>query len=75
MAGVAVTAYTELDRDPVASVVTGADGRFVLPTMPGGHYVVTFTPAPRSPYEGVWASAPVHGTSHTHHWWVVLLKR
>lgn len=75
VAGVTVTAYTQLDRDPVASVVTGADGRFVLPTMPGGHYVVTFTPAPGSPYGGVWASAPVHGTSHTHHWWVVLWKR
>jgi hypothetical protein len=75
VAGVTVTAYAELDGDPVASVVTGADGRFALPTMPGGHYVVTFTPPPGSLYGGVWASAPIHGTSHTHLWWVVLWKR
>lgn len=75
IAGVTVAAYTQLDIAPVASVVTSADGRFVLPTMPGGHYVVTFTPPPGSPYGGVWASAPVHATSSNHHWWVVLWKR
>lgn len=75
IAGVTVSVYAELEGSPVASVVTGADGRFVLPTLPGGHYAVTFTPPINSPYGGVWATAPIHAASHTHPWWVVLWKR
>lgn len=75
IAGVRVSAYAALEQGPVASVVTGADGRFVLPLLPGGHYAVTFTPPINSPYGGVWATAPAHAQSHTHPWWVVLWKK
>ena len=70
-----VSAYAELEKAPVATVITGADGRFVLPTLPAGHYAVTVTPPVNSPYGGVWATAPAHAESHTHPWWVVLWKK
>jgi hypothetical protein len=75
VAGVVVSAYLELESDPVARVTTGADGHFSLPALPGGSYVVTVAPPLESGYGGVWATAPIHEASHLHPWWVVLWKR
>jgi hypothetical protein len=81
VAGAVVTAYPVLSGsgasveigDAAASVTTGADGRFTLPTLPGGPYVVTIVPPAGSPYTGVQVSAPVASpTSHEHPWWIVL---
>jgi hypothetical protein len=59
----------------VAEVVTGADGKFQLPTLPGGDYIVTINPAAGSIYGGVWVTATAHSTSHEFPWWVVLWKK
>jgi hypothetical protein len=80
---VVVTAYplisangAEVEVDEAAATVTtGADGKFSLPTLPGGHYVVTFTPPADSPYGGVWSTAMAHTTSHDYPWWVVLWRK
>lgn len=81
ISGAVVTAYPVISLpgapievgDAAASVTTGADGKFTLPTLPGGPYVVAIVPPANSPYTGVGVSAPVAGpTSHEHHWWVVL---
>ena len=58
-----------------AAVVTGSDGIFVLPTVPGGPYAVTVTPPSGSIYMGTWITATIHGQSHTFPWWVVLIRR
>ncbi|MDH5234508.1 MAG: carboxypeptidase-like regulatory domain-containing protein [Gemmatimonadota bacterium] len=58
-----------------ASSTTGADGRFVLPTVPGGAYVVTITPPAASIYGGVWVTVTIHENSHLFPWWVVLWKK
>jgi hypothetical protein len=82
VAGVTVTAYPRLSTDPipdvgaaVATVVTGADGKFQLPTLPGGEYVVTFTPPTSSIYSGVWVTTTAHSGSSEWPWWVVLPKK
>jgi hypothetical protein len=84
VAGVVVTAYPRLaggtPAEPAVgpaagSVTTGADGKFQLPTLPAGEYVVTFTPPANSIYGGVWVTGPVHSMSHEHPWWVVLWKK
>ncbi len=83
IAGVMVRAYADpsgigsADQlgDPVATVVTGADGRFTLPTLPGGPYVVTFTPPPGSIHGGVWVSGIIHSGSSAFPWWIVLWLR
>ena len=61
--------------EEIAAVTTGADGKFVFPTLPGGSYVVTVTPPATSIYGGVWVTATVHSTSHEFPWWVVLWKK
>lgn len=65
--------------EEVASVTTGADGKFVFPTLPGGTYVVTVTPpsggAYANQYGGVWVTATAHPTSHEWPWWVVLWRK
>ncbi len=58
-----------------ASVTTGADGKFQLPTLAGGTYVVTFTPPSNSIYGGVWVTAATSATSNDWQWWVVLWKK
>ena len=66
VAGVVVTVYPRIssssatpDVGPAAAtVVTGADGKFQLPTIAGGEYVVTFNPPAGSPYGGVWVTLP-----------------
>lgn len=55
-----------------AAVVTDANGRFELPQLAGGEYVVTITPPAASIYGGVWSTATAHPTSNEHPWWVVL---
>lgn len=73
-----VTGGSEADPDlgPVAaSVTTGADGKFQLPTLSGGTYVVTFTPPANSIYGGVWVTSTTSATSNDWPWWVVLWKK
>jgi hypothetical protein len=59
----------------VASTITGADGKFTLPTIAGGPYAVTFTPPNGSIYGGVWVTGTIHSASHEFPWWVVLWKK
>ena len=83
VAGVRVTAYPYLglnngapDLGPeAASVVTGSDGVFELPELPGGEYAVTFEPPANSSYQGVWVHAISHSGSNEYPWWVVLPKK
>ena len=58
-----------------ASVTTGADGKFTLPSLNAGSYVVTFTPPTSSVYSGVWVTGHISATSATYPWWVVLPKK
>ncbi|MBL8996218.1 MAG: carboxypeptidase regulatory-like domain-containing protein [Gemmatimonadetes bacterium] len=58
-----------------AAAFTGADGKFTLPTVPGGEYVVTITPPAGSIYGGVWVTVTIHDQSHTFPWWVVLWRK
>lgn len=82
ISGVVVTIY---DRQPGegevktgearGSVTTGADGKFTLPTLPAGEYVVTFVPPANSGYHGMYAFGPLNEKSSTYPWWVVLAKK
>lgn len=73
---VAPTAQDTIGIGPAAAtVVTGADGTFQLPTVPGGEYIVTFTPPDGSIFGGVWVSGPIHDKSHEWPWWIVLWKK
>ena len=56
----------------VASVVTDVDGHFQFPTIPGALYIVTVTPPPHSPYQGVWVAAIAHSRSGDFPWSVEL---
>lgn len=58
-----------------ASVTTGADGKFTLPSLNAGSYVVTFTPPSSSVYAGVWVTGHISAVSATYPWWVVLPKK
>lgn len=83
IAGVRVTVYPRVPTasdslalgDPVATMVTGSDGRFQSPQLAGGFYVVTFVPPAASPYDGVWASGYIDNRTHEWPWWVVLPRR
>lgn len=83
VAGVVVTAYRVTGGTAAsptlsaaeASVTTGADGRFQLPELSGGQYVVTFNPPATGIYGGVWVTAYTSAQSNTHPWWVVLWKK
>ena len=84
IAGVTVAAYhlpesgtvtPENIGEMVASALTGADGKFTLPTIDGGPYAVTFTPPAGSIYGGVWVTGTIHSGSHEFPWWVVLWKK
>ena len=58
-----------------ASVTTGADGKFTLPSLNAGSYVVTFTPPSSSVYSGVWVTGHISAASAAYPWWVVLPKK
>jgi hypothetical protein len=83
IAGVVVTAYPVTGGTPAAptlgsaeaTVTTGADGKFQLPQLDGGEYVVTFNPPSGSIYGGVWVTAWTSSMSNDHPWWVVLWKK
>jgi hypothetical protein len=80
VAGVEVTAYPVTgtsgplpDVGPaIATTVTDANGRFSLPSLPGGPIVVTFEPPSSSPYAGTWSSTVITAQSDRWPWWVVL---
>lgn len=55
-----------------ATVTTGSDGKFQLPQLAGGEYVVTFTPPLSSAYSGVWVNAYTSAQSDDWPWWVIL---
>ena len=83
VAGVVVTAFPRIgtSTNPVsvgpaaATVVTGADGKFQLPTLAGGEYVVTFNPPAGSGYGGVWVTSTASSASNNFPWWVVLWRK
>ena len=79
--GARVTAYTHGQPtatdtlgvgQQVASVTTDANGRFQLPTLPGGLYIVTIAPPAGSAYQGVYVAAMAYEHSADYAWWVVL---
>ena len=84
VAGVVISVYPVTggtQADPtlgpatVPSITTGSDGKFQLPILVGGEYVVTFTPPANSIYGGVWVTATTSATSNDHPWWVILWKK
>jgi hypothetical protein len=83
LAGVRVTAYPRVpsSSDPyavgpaAASVTTDANGEFVLPTLPGGEYAVTFTPPEGSKYRAAWTVGVAHAGSGDRPWWVMLAAK
>jgi hypothetical protein len=83
IAGVVVTIYERKgDGDDPASVgdakgtvTTGTDGKWTLPTLPAGDYVVTFVPPPGSGYHGAYGYGPLHQGSHEFQWWIVLARK
>ena len=79
--GARVTAYTHGQPTAtdtlgvgaqVASVTTDASGKFQLPTLPGGLYIVTIVPPAGSSYHGVSVAATAYEHSGDYAWWVVL---
>ena len=65
--GDAVTAGAE-----VATTVTGTDGKFQLPVVPAGQYVVTFVPSDQNVYYGVYVHGMVYSNTGDWPWWIVL---
>jgi hypothetical protein len=82
IANVRVTIYTQKSYtggsvdvgEEKGSVLTDAEGKFTLPTVPAGAYVVTFTPPAGSGYSGGYSTGNVHANSPNYPWWVVLRK-
>ncbi|HYD53180.1 MAG TPA: carboxypeptidase-like regulatory domain-containing protein [Gemmatimonadaceae bacterium] len=76
IAGVRVIAYQRRADGSAgaqaASTTTDARGEWQLPTLPGGEYVVTFTPPESAGFQGVWTIATAHPKSHEWPWWVTL---
>ena len=57
------------------ATTTGADGKFTLPSLAAGNYVVTFTPPTSSVYQGVWTTSHISAASEAYPWWVVLPRK
>jgi hypothetical protein len=82
IAGAVVTIYARKANtgdavepgDAKGSVTTGSDGKFTLPTLPAGQYVVTVVP-PGNIYHGVYVWGTLNQHSSTYPWWVVLHKK
>jgi len=79
LANVAVTAYpAELtNREPKlgparATVTTNANGEFTFGTLPGGLYVVTFTPPAGASYDSAWTLATASAESGGQPWIIML---
>ena len=83
LVGMRVTAYPRVpsSSDPyavgpaAASVTTDANGDFVLPTLPGGEYAVTFTPPEGSKYRAGWTVGIAYAGSGDHPWWIMLAAK
>jgi hypothetical protein len=83
LAGVRVTAYPRVpsSSDPyavgpaAASVTTDTNGEFVLPTLPGGEYAVTFTPPEGSKYRAGWTVGVAYAGSGDYPWWIMLAAK
>ena len=83
VASVVVTAYPVIGGTQAApelgaaeaTTTTGSDGKFQLPQLAGGLYVVTFNPPSTSIYGGVWVTAATSANSNDHPWWVILWKK
>jgi hypothetical protein len=82
VAGVEITVYQVIESNlpvyppmvgpPIASTISGVDGKFALPGLPGGPIVVTFEPPSSGAYAGTWSSWVIHANSGDYPWWVVL---
>lgn len=84
LAGAAIGVFPVVRTDPqetlgpeAASAVTGTDGKFTLPTLPTGQYVITIKPADADMalYMGQWIRTTIHSGSGDYPWWIVLAKR
>jgi hypothetical protein len=83
LAGVRVTAYPRVpsSTEPyavgpaAAAVTTDANGEFVLPTLPGGEYAVTFTLPASSKYVAGWTVGVAYSQSGDHPWWIMLAAK
>lgn len=83
IAGAIVTAYpviagtgafATLDHAE-ASAITDVDGRFTLPQVPGGEYVLTFEPPAGSGFVGSYASVFAYSESHEFSHWIILARQ
>jgi len=82
VSGAVITAYPVVAMngaepqlgDPIASTQSGGDGKFTLPSLEAGDYVVTVLPPAGSGYSGVWLIGKIHSGSGDYPWWVVLHK-
>ena len=61
-------------RDPVAQTFSDLQGRFELPTLPGGNYVVTFVPPASSGYRPGWTIGWAWPRSGDNDWQIHLPK-
>jgi hypothetical protein len=80
VSGVEVTVYQVISQagplpevgPPLATTLSGSDGKFAFQGLPGGPIVVTFEPPSSGPYAGTWSSSTIHAGSGDYPWWVVL---
>ncbi|MEP6835402.1 MAG: hypothetical protein ABJB74_18600 [Gemmatimonas sp.] len=83
IADVRVTIYPRLadvngqiTMGPAAgSTTSNAQGKWTLPTLPAGDYIVAFVPPASGVYSGAYAFGPLRSNSAQFVWWVVLNKK